>query len=70
MRTERAPENLGGQVAIRNGNQTQIISPGQALTPAQAMALQQILSTGTQSIVLGHLGNAVGDGAVVPDRAE
>lgn len=64
QRTERAPDSLSNPVAILNGGRAQIIGSGAALTPAQAVALQQVMATGSQSVVLSALGNAVG-GSVI-----
>jgi hypothetical protein len=64
--SEVAPSTLTAPVPINVGGKVQMVSPGGALTPAQAAALQQVLAGGSQSLVLGHLGNAVGGHAVVP----
>lgn len=61
-RSAIAPSGLpSGGVPINVGGRIQIIGAGAAVTPAQAMALQQVLSSGTQSLILGQLGNAVGN---------
>lgn len=54
--------NLGstGQVAIKVGNQTVQVNAATMLTPAERLAVYQVMSTGQQSILLGSLGNAIG----------
>ena len=54
--------NLGssGQVSIKVGNQTMQVNAATMLTPAERLAVYQVLSTGQQSILLGSLGNAIG----------
>ena len=65
-RTVRAPQDLPASVSITNGATSTPVSPGMLLTPAQAVALQQVLNTGTQSILLGNQGNAVGGNVFLP----
>lgn len=52
--TGNAPVNLNVAGA------TQTVNPGDLLTPAQFLAASQVVASGTQSIQLGALGNAVG----------
>src|SRR6185437_1547684 len=59
-RTVAAPNTLTSPVTITDGGKAMSINAGQMITPAQAVALQQVLATGTQSIILGLHGNAVG----------
>ena len=47
-------------VDIHVGTTTQLVSAGTLLTPAEAAAVTQLLTTGTQSLVIGRLGNATG----------
>lgn len=54
--------NLGssGQVDIKVGSQMMTVNASTLLTPAERLAVFQVLSTGQQSILLGSLGNAIG----------
>ncbi len=52
--------NADQQVNIQVGNTVQTVSAGTKLTPAELVAVRQVMSTGAQSIQLGSLGNAVG----------
>jgi YVTN family beta-propeller protein len=45
---------------IHVGTHNVAIQSGQLITPAEAVALSQIISTGHQSLILGAAGNAVG----------
>jgi len=55
-----APDSLTGTVTIVNGGREKTVTAGMALTPAQLVAVTQIMATGTQSILLGLGGNATG----------
>src|SRR4030095_6729451 len=55
-----APSNLASPVVIVNGNDRKEVTAGMSLTPAQAVALMQMITAGTQSLILGRDGNAVG----------
>jgi hypothetical protein len=55
-----APQSMNGPVAIKVGNGVQQVLPGQMLTPAQAVAVKQVLNSGAQSLTIGASGNAVG----------
>src|SRR4051812_34580262 len=53
--------NLAAQGrVIVEGGKAHVIQPGQAVTAAEFAALNQVLNTGHQHLVLGNLGNAVG----------
>ena len=65
-RTVQAPHDLSAPVSITNGGTSTQVTPGMLLTPAQAVAVQQVLASGSQSIVLGARGNAVGGNVVLP----
>lgn len=65
-RTVRAPQDLSGPVSISNGSTSTQVTPGMLLTPAQAVAVQQVLSSGSQSIVLGANGNAIAGTVTLP----
>src|SRR5262249_44827032 len=64
-RTRLAPGGIN-PVVIVDGGHPRTILPGMTLTPAETVALTQVLSTGTQSIVLSKLGSAVGGSVVLP----
>lgn len=49
-----------GNVSINVGNATQIVSPTSMLTPAEMLAVYQVVNTGAQSILLGSKGTAIG----------
>ncbi len=51
---------LHQSVDIRVGDSIQTINPGQLVTPAQAMAVFQVMANTGQAIVLGEQGNAIG----------
>src|SRR5262249_37156351 len=56
-----APSQLGsGSVVIREGTTAKTVGTQSALTPAENMAVWQVLTTGHQSLRLGALGNAIG----------
>src|SRR5215470_4978703 len=57
-KTATAPSSITAPVTILNGNKAQTVTAGISLTPAQAVAVNQILTTGTQSLILGALGQA------------
>ena len=59
-RTASAPPLLTSPVTIVNGKSQQTVTAGMALTPAQAVAVAQVLANGIQSVELGVRGNAVG----------
>src|SRR5262249_43842502 len=46
--------------AIKVGRQERTVNAGDMLTPAEHLALQQVLSTGQQTLVVGRRGAAVG----------
>ena len=47
-------------VTLNMGGAHHVIQPGQAVTPAELVALSQVLNTGSQTLVLGVNGNAIG----------
>ncbi|HEY9869229.1 MAG TPA: hypothetical protein V6D08_08695, partial [Candidatus Obscuribacterales bacterium] len=47
-------------VDIKVGDSVRTVTASDLLTPAELVAVQQVLSTGAQSLQLGQLGNAVG----------
>lgn len=49
-----------GNVSINVGNSTQIVTPMSMLTPAEMLAVYQVVNSGAQSILLGSKGTAVG----------
>lgn len=56
-----APANTSFSSAnLMIGGTTQTVSPQSVLTPAEHLALQQILTTGQQSVILSANGNAIG----------
>jgi hypothetical protein len=57
-RTPSATNFTGATLVV--GGTSRIVSTGATFTPAELVALQQVLSTGQQSIMLGMAGNAVG----------
>src|SRR5262249_54945136 len=59
-RTATASGNLSSSVTISQGDGQKEITPGMRITAAQAVAVSQILATGTQSIVINDRGKAVG----------
>jgi hypothetical protein len=67
QKTVAAPNALQ-PVVIFNGGKTQMVQPGTMLTPAQALAVAQVLASGHQSIILSARGNATGGTAVVPSQ--
>lgn len=60
LSSTQATVAAAGSGTIASGRRTLDVQTGQMLTPAQAMALNQVLQTGQQSLVLSNLGNAVG----------
>src|SRR5262249_43321351 len=61
LRTLSAPAQLAGQtVTIRTGSTNMLVDGQTTLTPAERVAVWQVLKTKTQSIQLGQLGNAIG----------
>jgi len=64
-KTVTAPQSLSSPVTILNGGQSQAVTAGMSLTPAQLVAVLQVLSTGTQSLVLGTNGGAAGGSMVL-----
>jgi hypothetical protein len=54
------PGTLSGSHAINVGGTSLAVSVGSVLTPAEMVALQQVLSTRHQSLVLGAQGQATG----------
>src|SRR5262249_43590476 len=59
-KTAQAPDSLTSQMTIVNGGTPMEVTAGMRLTPAQALALAQVMQTGSQSIVLGTQGKAIG----------
>jgi hypothetical protein len=55
-----AAHDASSPVVILTGGRPQSIAPGASVTPAQAVAVSQVMSSGMQSIELGALGNAIG----------
>lgn len=56
-----APASLDAQgVLIQVADATKTVLPGQMLTPAELVAVTQVMNGGTQSIMLSSLGAAVG----------
>jgi hypothetical protein len=51
---------LQSTVDIRVGGNRRAIAPGAAVTPAELLAVHQVLTTGSQSIKIGGKGNAIG----------
>src|SRR5262249_20710960 len=47
-------------VAIRVGNRIMTVSPGTLLTPAEQVALRQVLDSGRQTLILSAAGTARG----------
>src|SRR5262249_42783295 len=58
------PQSFPASVIVDAGR-TMTVRPGSLITPAQAVALAQVLSTGYQSIVLSALGTAVGGSMIL-----
>ncbi len=60
-RTLQAPVNLGdNNISIRSGTGSRVIDAQSLLTPAERLAVWQVISTGAQTIRLGMNGNAIG----------
>jgi hypothetical protein len=59
-KTASAPGNLAAPVIINVGGRSQTVTAGMALTPAQSVALAQVLANGAQALVLATNGNATG----------
>jgi adhesin HecA-like repeat protein len=59
---------LTSPVSIVVGGHRQTVAPGSLLTPAEAVAVQQVLSSGRQTIVLGTYGNATGGSLILPSQ--
>lgn len=68
-KTSVAPQSIGTQFILSGGHDVKVVA-GTALTPAQMVALEQLLASGTQSIVLGPQGNAVGGSFVLPNSEQ
>lgn len=52
---------LNGQsVSIRSGSATRTINVGDMITPAEFVAVQQVLKTGSQSLMVDTIGRAIG----------
>ena len=67
--TLTAPQRLGsGTVTIEVNNLPVAVTAASKLTPAERLAVWQVLSGGTQSIQLGQLGNAIGGSLAVSSR--
>jgi uncharacterized protein YkwD len=62
----RAPLTPGQTVQLTVGKHTDTVHNGQLLTPAEFLAVQQILNSGTQSLVLGTNGAAIGGQFTLP----
>jgi hypothetical protein len=56
------------QTVIMQGGRAVQIGVGDTVTPAQAAAVAQVLNSGSQSLALGSLGNAVGGHFVVESQ--
>src|SRR5438874_7083220 len=54
--SEHAPSTMSSPVSIMNGTTAMTVIPGMSLTPAQLMAVTQVLNNGMQSIGLSALG--------------
>ncbi|HEY9789603.1 MAG TPA: hypothetical protein V6D22_04335, partial [Candidatus Obscuribacterales bacterium] len=63
-KTVIAPTNISPTL-VNVGGHAQLISPGQAITPAESAALTQILNGGAQTLNIGIRGNAVGGSLVL-----
>jgi hypothetical protein len=64
-KTYVVPSTVGTQQIMIGGHQT-TVNGGSVITPAEAVALQQVLATGVQSIVLGANGTASGGSFILP----
>ena len=54
---------VGGTLNVRgrvSGGTTELIQPGQLLTPAQYTVVEQVMTTGHQSLILDAQGQATG----------
>ena len=61
-----APLTGTSTAVIHDGTRTQIVHAGSLLTPAQAVAVQQVLSQGIQSLILNSQGGAAGGSLALP----
>lgn len=61
-----ADEAAAAGASITAGQTVRAVVPGSLLTPAEHIALQQVLTGQGQSLILGELGNAVGGSFVIP----
>src|SRR5262245_808271 len=62
-RTRNVPvqnSDIPAGTAIKVGRQERTVNSGDMLTPAEHLALQQVLATGQQTLVVGRRGAAVG----------
>jgi hypothetical protein len=66
--TPSAPTAHTENVTILVGGRPMNVAPGASVTSAQAAAIEQVLSTGKQPLILGSAGNAVGGSLVLPDQ--
>jgi hypothetical protein len=69
-RTVVLPGTSTSPVTIRAGGQFQTIMPGASVTAAQALAVQQVLSSGRQSIMLSGAGTAVGGSFILASQQQ
>ena len=58
-RTEAA-QGTFSSTSLQLGQDTRTVNPGDLLTPAENIALQQVLGSGQQNLLLNNLGAAVG----------
>jgi hypothetical protein len=54
------PTNIPAPVGINVGGSIRSVNPNDLMTPAERIALEQVIQTGMQSIALGANGNAIG----------
>lgn len=58
-------DHLTDSVTIKVGGQDMTVLPGMLVTPAQRLAVYQVISTQLQTIDIGPMGNAVGGSFVI-----
>ena len=63
------PASFNHVQVINVGGHLMSVTAGTSLTPAEALAVQQLLNTNTQSLGIGALGNAVAGSAVLSPSA-
>ena len=66
LASTRATIHAPQSATIVVGGAPQTFKAGSAITAAEAVAIAQVLSSGTQSIILGAHGNALGGSVVLP----